>query len=103
MPVVRSLKRDDLVAAREAPRDAHGRHRGLRAGADEAEEIDAPEPVLHRLGQPDLRLCGSTETRAVAGGAPDRTNDRGIRVTEQQRAPRHAKIEILLSVRVPER
>src|SRR2546425_3100427 len=103
MSVVRALERDDLVATGEAPRDAHGGHGGLGARADEAKQIDAPEPVLHRLGQPDLRLRGSTETCAVAGGAPDRTDDRGVRVTEQQRAPGHAKIEILLSVHVPER
>ena len=82
MAVVCSFEHDDLVATRESAGHSDGGHRRFRARIDEPEQIDAREPSLHLLGQEDLRFRGGSEAHATARSTVDRSDDRGIGVTE---------------------
>ena len=52
----------------------------------------------HALGELALAAMRGAEGEAIGGGALHRLDDARMRVTEDQRAPRHAEIEIAVAV-----
>ena len=102
MAVVVAGELDQLVAAGESPRQSHGAHRRLGAGAHHPHLLDARYGVDDQLGQPALRFGG----RAVAGARLERCLDRGnhsrVPMAEDHRPPRADVVEVGVAVDVGE-
>jgi hypothetical protein len=100
VPVVAAGELEDAVARRECTRKAHGAHRRLGAGGDEAYLLDGRDGVGDLGGELDLRLGGRAEARPALGRLHDRLERLAVGMAEQQRAPRHHPVDVAVAVDV---
>jgi hypothetical protein len=98
--VIAAIELEDPAAAIARARDAHRGRDGLRAAHDEAHQLRVREGREHSLGELALAAMRRAEGEAVDDGALHRIDDARVRVAEDQRAPRHAEIEVAVAVLV---
>ena len=102
MAVVAALELEDPVARVNAPRDADRAHRRLGARRDEPHHLDRRDGVDDLLRQLDLALGRRAEARPVARGLAIGLDRLGVRVPEEERAPRHHPVDVAPAVDVLE-
>ena len=91
------------VAARRAAREPDRAHHGLGARRYEAHLLDAGIGRNDLLGELDLRRGRRAVRHAAAARRLDRRDDLGMRVAQDQRAPRADEVEVLAAVDVDDR
>ncbi len=102
VPVVTADELDDLRALRERARDANRAHRRLRAGAHEADELEARHRVADEPREVELEGARRAEARSLAQRLLERGYDPRMRVAEDQRAPREDVVHVAVPVDVDE-
>ena len=94
MAVVAAGELENPVPPRRGAREAHGAHRGFGARRDQPDHLQRRDGVDELLGELDLALGRSAESRSLTRGRDDSLDGIGIGVAEQQRAPRHHPVDI---------
>ena len=79
-------------------RDAHGGGHGLGAADHEAHQLRVRIGGEHALGEFAFAAMRGAERQSVGRGALHRLDHARMRVTQDQRTPRHAEIEIAIAV-----
>ena len=100
MPVVAPFELHDPVAAGRRTRHAHGAHRRLGAGADEADALDRRHQLADALAEVDLERARRAEARAVARHRGQRLDQAARRVSMDERPPRHHVVDERVAVDV---
>ena len=100
MAVVAAGELEDPVAARRGAGEPDRAHRRLGPGGHEPDELDGRHRVDDLLRQLDLRLRRGAEGRTAGSGSLDRRERLRIRVTEDERAPRHDPVDVAAAVHV---
>ena len=102
MPVIAALELDDDVAARGGPGDPHRRHRRLGARVHEPHHLERGHAPPHQLGEVDFGGAGGAVGPPPLCRAANGVEHRGLRVAQDQRAPRAHVVEVSLAVDVGE-
>ena len=102
VPVVAADELDDLRPPGEGARDPNRAHRRLRAGAHEADELEARHRVPDETREVELERARRAEARSLAQRLLERGHDARMRVTEDQRAPREHVVDVAVPVDVDE-
>ena len=98
MTVIATLEFDDPGLAGSGPGDPDGRGCGLGAGIHHSHHLDRGHQLGDELGQLDL-LCGrNSKGGPFTGCFLDRSHDRRLGMTQDQRPPRGDEIDQGLSV-----
>ena len=100
VPVIAAGELDDLRAAGEAARQTRGAHRRLGSARHEAKPLDRRHHRGDQLRELALELGRRPERRPAHCRVGDRARHGGMRVAEQQCAPRHHVVEILVAVEI---
>src|SRR5215469_10425028 len=101
MAVIAAFKLDNVFATGESPSHADGGHGGFGPGADEANFGHGGKGLYDLFGQLGFRRRAGAKTCAVTVGFLHGLDHRGMRVSENQRAPGADVIDILVAVSVP--
>src|ERR1039458_10019055 len=101
MPVIAAVELDDLVALREPPRQADGRHARLGARVAHPHLLHAGHPAANHLCQRDLERVRDAEARAGFRRRLDGLDNPGMRMAEDGRPPGADVVDILIAVHVP--
>ena len=98
--VVGAGELEDMLASGNGAGQADRAHRGLGAGRGHPQHLDARDPIGDLLRQLNLAFGGSPEGRPACGRPGDGLYDRGVRVAEDQRAPRAHVVDVGVAVDV---
>ena len=98
MAVIAAVELENAAAAVAGARDAHRGGHGLGAADHEAHQLRVRIRREHALGELAFGAMRGAEREAVGGGALHRLDHARMRVTEDQRAPGHAEVEIAIAV-----
>ena len=93
---------EDPVPPGRCTGEAHGGHRRLGPGGDEAHLLDRRDRVGDLARQLDLGLGRGAEAGAAACGLDHRLDGRRVGVAEDQRAPGHHPVDVTVPLRVLE-
>jgi hypothetical protein len=96
--VVAAVELDELVALREAAREADGAHARLGAGVAHPHFVHAGHERLDEPRHRDLERVRDAETRAVVGGGLHGGDDLRMRVPEDGRPPGADVVNQLVAV-----
>jgi hypothetical protein len=98
VPVVAAGELEDLVASRRGARQAHGRHRGLGARADEAHELDRGHRVLDRRGELDLQHRRGAEARPAGRRLLEDRQHARVGMPQDHRPPGADEVDVAIAV-----
>jgi len=98
--VIAARKLHDLLAAGVAARETGRVHRRLGAARRESYSLDARHHRADQLCELALRLRRRAERGPARRRRSDRLRHGGMRVSEQERAPREHVVDILVSVEI---
>ena len=101
MAVVAALELNHLGTSRVATGQAHGAHRGFRAGVNHAHHVHA-RTVDDQLRELPLGLARGAEAEAVLGSLFHCLHYGGVGVAEQHRPPRANEVNVVIPVHVGE-
>ena len=103
MAVVTAGELDNAIAAGEAPGQADGRHRGLRAAIDHPKTLNAGHGLYHVLGQLAFALCRSAEGGSRLQRFLDCFDHGRVAVPQDHRPPRTDVVQITIAIDVGQR
>ena len=99
--VIAAFEFDDFVAPRVAARQTDGGHGSFRAGRYQAQAFDAGHDFGDFFGDEDFGFRGRAERQAVHRGLAHGFHHFGVCVSDNARAPRTDKVNVLRAVLVP--
>jgi hypothetical protein len=96
--VIAAFELQDQVAPGESPRHTNRRHRRFGTAVHEADHLDRRDAADDLLGELDFLGSRRPVVRALADGTLRGLGDFGVRVTQNQRAPREHVVYVLGAV-----
>ena len=100
--VVATFELDDALTPGGAARQAQCAHRGLGAGADQAQHFHAGHHLQDFFRQLDLALGRRAEGKAFTDGALHRVDHGRVAMAQDHRTPGAYVVDIALAIGVPE-
>jgi hypothetical protein len=98
--VVAAIELEDAPAAIGGARNAHRGRNGFRAAHDESHQLRVGIGGEHSFRKLSFAAMGRSECEAIGGCLLNRLDDTRMRVAEDERTPRHAEVEVPVSVLV---
>ncbi len=101
MTVIAAIEFQNQIAPGKCASKPRRAHRRFRAAAHKSNFLDARNRFANSFGEFHFKFGGDAETCAAMRLIRNRIRNRGIRVAQNQRAPRAHVIDVRISVGVP--